>query len=108
MFMLRAALRFVRESSRRTSVPFRTTPFEKLAALAHALGREWCIRADIAYAASLDDRMLRDIGVYRGELERYVRFGRAPGRTRAGPVDPHAAALMPFPKVSAAGFNRQS
>ena len=41
-----------------------------------ALAREHEIRRSIKELASLDDRMLRDIGLTRWDVERAVRFGR--------------------------------
>jgi uncharacterized protein YjiS (DUF1127 family) len=37
------------------------------------------IRKDIRKLQNLDDRMLRDIGIDRGEIEHSVRFGRKAG-----------------------------
>jgi uncharacterized protein YndB with AHSA1/START domain len=38
----------------------------------------WCrIRRAIQQVAQLDDRMLKDIGIHRSEIERAVRWGRA-------------------------------
>ena len=41
------------------------------------------VRRAIQEVARLDDRMLKDIGIHRSEIERAVRRGRAPLRTRA-------------------------
>jgi uncharacterized protein YjiS (DUF1127 family) len=47
-----------------------------LAALIHGLAREREIRRSMRELRSLDDRMLHDIGLTRGDIERAVRFGR--------------------------------
>ena len=44
---------------------------------ASSLAREIRIRRDLRRLSGLDDAMLHDIGVARGELEGAVRFGRA-------------------------------
>ena len=72
-----------------------------LAGLVETWRRGRRIRADAAYLRRLDDRMLADVGLTRGEIEGYVRHGRrhapAPSHGRAGA---HAAALLPFPSAS--------
>ena len=45
--------------------------------LAAGLAREIRVRRDLRIVSGLDDAMLRDIGIARGELERAVRYGRA-------------------------------
>lgn len=50
------------------------------------LAQEITIRRDLRYLSEMNDAMLRDIGITRGELEGAVRFGRA-GR-KPGPVPP--------------------
>lgn len=47
-----------------------------------ALEREYRIRQTLRRLECLDDRMLRDIGVHRGDLEDSVRRRRFPGRLR--------------------------
>ena len=42
-----------------------------------AINREREFRRSIKELASLDERMLRDIGLTRWDVERAVRFGRA-------------------------------
>jgi uncharacterized protein YjiS (DUF1127 family) len=71
MFVLSATLRFLNSPSGEGG----------LAGLVRAVRREWRIRRDVAYLASVEDRMLHDIGMQRGEVERYVRSGRALDRT---------------------------
>ena len=41
-----------------------------------ATGREWRIRRDLRRLAAMDDRMLKDIGLGRCEVEYRVRYGR--------------------------------
>ena len=48
----------------------------RLCRLARGARREHEIRRSIKELASLDDRMLRDIGLTRWDVERAVRFGR--------------------------------
>ena len=47
-----------------------------VAALVGALARELKLRRSMKELASLDERMLRDIGLARWDVERTVRFGR--------------------------------
>ena len=47
-----------------------------LRALAWRAGREWRLRRQVAFLLQQDDRMLRDLGLTRGEVERSVRWGR--------------------------------
>jgi uncharacterized protein YjiS (DUF1127 family) len=42
------------------------------------LGRERRIRSDIGALITFDDRMLKDIGISRSEIEYVVRYGRRP------------------------------
>ena len=44
--------------------------------LAAAIGREVHLRHDLAILQSLDDAMLNDIGLSRGEIDGAVRHGR--------------------------------
>jgi uncharacterized protein YjiS (DUF1127 family) len=48
--------------------------FPLLTRLALAIKSEMQARRDIAELASWDDRMLRDIGINRGEIENFVRY----------------------------------
>ena len=41
-----------------------------------AVAREWSARRAVEALASLDDRMLRDIGLERGQIGSVVRHGR--------------------------------
>jgi uncharacterized protein YjiS (DUF1127 family) len=41
-----------------------------------AVAREWRTRREVAFLMRQDERMLRDIGVSRSEIERAVRGGR--------------------------------
>jgi uncharacterized protein YjiS (DUF1127 family) len=50
---------------------------ELIARGASSLAHEIRIRRDLRRLSGLDDAMLHDIGVARGELESAVRFGRA-------------------------------
>ena len=50
---------------------------EGLAQAAAAVARWHRLRRDARRLLALDDRMLRDIGLGRGEVERAVRGGRA-------------------------------
>jgi uncharacterized protein YjiS (DUF1127 family) len=47
-----------------------------LVGLIGALAREREIRRSIRHLASLNEHVLRDIGLTRGDIERAVRFGR--------------------------------
>jgi uncharacterized protein YjiS (DUF1127 family) len=47
-----------------------------LVGLLGALRREREIRRSMNHLASLDEHMLRDIGLTRSDIERVVRFGR--------------------------------
>jgi len=48
-----------------------TRPFSRL-------GRERRIRSDIGALMTFDDRLLRDIGINRSDIEFVVRYGRRP------------------------------
>jgi uncharacterized protein YjiS (DUF1127 family) len=62
---------------------------EGLARAAAAVSRWRRLRRDAGRLMALDDRLLRDIGLSRGEVERAVRGGRArPARPDAGPAKP--------------------
>jgi uncharacterized protein YjiS (DUF1127 family) len=50
---------------------------EGLAQAAAAVARWHRLRRDTRRLMALDDRMLRDVGLSRGEVERAVRGGRA-------------------------------
>jgi uncharacterized protein YjiS (DUF1127 family) len=50
---------------------------ESLAHAAAAVSRWHRLRQDARRLMALDDRMLRDVGLSRGEVERAVRGGRA-------------------------------
>ena len=47
-----------------------------LALLIGALANELRIRRDMRQLAAMDDHMLKDIGLRRGEIEYCVRYGR--------------------------------
>jgi uncharacterized protein YjiS (DUF1127 family) len=48
-----------------------------LRALAWRAAREWQLQRQVAFLLRRDDRMLRDLGLTRGEVERSVRWGRS-------------------------------
>lgn len=47
-----------------------------LAWLIAAIAHELRIRRDMRQLAAMDDHMLKDIGLHRGEIEHCVRYGR--------------------------------
>jgi len=49
---------------------------EALAGALRNTAEEWIIRRAIDELSALDDRMLRDIGLTRSEIESTVRWGR--------------------------------
>ena len=57
----------------------RSTVLDLVGRLAAAVAREIRARHDLARLQSLDDTMLHDIGLSRGEIEHAVRHGRPLG-----------------------------
>ena len=60
--------------SRSRHRPLRFRPW--LARLAWRMAREWRLRRQVAFLLEQDDRMLRDLGLCRSDVERCVRWGR--------------------------------
>jgi uncharacterized protein YjiS (DUF1127 family) len=65
--------RLEREAATSSAMPMGTTR------LVAAVLREYRARRAVLHLSELDDRLLRDIGLGHGDIERAVRTGRAPG-----------------------------
>ncbi|HYG89034.1 MAG TPA: DUF1127 domain-containing protein [Azospirillum sp.] len=58
------------------------TILSAIAAMGRAVAHRHRVRHTIAYLHSLDDRLLKDMGVTRGELYTAAMHGRMPGEDR--------------------------
>ncbi len=68
----------------------RVFPGQLLAAVVREYRQEYQVQCDIERVTALDDRLLRDIGLSRGEIEHVVRDGR---QADTAPQDDLLAAL---------------